>query len=251
MRPAPVTLPAELPQEPARPARRILRHVAVNVLALIFAVVAFVAYEHYKLAGASTPAFISLAAAALLAFIPVRHVIGALFTLEGKVMHGLHGLGGLALMGLVGGGVISGAPLLNHAARAPFAMMGAAQALMHANNPRTSAQAEAMRRFVTSLPEVEAIARAHDLRSPQSAAQAVSVLTDLINKAEALGETELDADPAFKSAWAQASTRTGLSLGLDSIDQAVNKLAKNPAEAAQVAELRRKLAKARAITAGK
>ena len=109
MRPAPVTLPAELPQEPARPAHRILRHVAVNVLALLFAGVAFVAYEHYKLAGASTPAFVSLAAAALLAFIPVRHVIGALFTLEGKVMHGLHGLGGLALMGLAGGGVISGA----------------------------------------------------------------------------------------------------------------------------------------------
>jgi len=247
----PVSLPAELTQQPVRPAGRILRHVMVNVLALVLALCAFVAYEHFKLAGASTPALVSLAAAALLAFIPVRHVIGAVFSVEGKVMHGLHGLGGLALVGLTAGGVISGAPLMNHAAKAPFAIMGAAQALMHSNNPRNAAQAEAIRRFVTSLPEVETVAKAANSHSPQDAARAAGALTDLIAKAEALGETELDADPAFQSAWAKASTHAGLSLGLDSIDHAINQLAKNPAAAGQVAQLRGKLAQARAVAAGK
>jgi hypothetical protein len=234
-----------------RAPRGVLWHVLVNVAALALAGVAFILYQHYKLAGQSTPALVSLAASAVLAFVPVRHLIGALFTLEGHVMHGLHGLGGLAFMGLTAGGVITGAPLMNHAARAPFAIMGAAQALMHSEHPRNPAQAEAIRRFVTSLPEVEAIARAGNSHSPQDAAKAVTVLSDLITKAEAVGETELDADPAFKSALAQVSTRTGLSLGLDSIDQAINRLAKNPAEAAQVAALRKKLAQARAIAGSK
>lgn len=251
MKTIPVSLPAELSQPAPRPANRVLRHVVVNVLALVFAAVAFIAYEHYKLTGKSMPALVSLAAAALLGFIPVRHVIGALFSVEGKVMHGLHGLGGVALMGLAAGGVISGAPLMSHAAKAPFAMMGAAQALMHSNHPRNAAQAEAIRRFVTSLPEVEAVAKAGNSHSPQDAAKAVSALTDLIAKAELLGESELDADPEFQSAWARASTRTGLSLGLDSIDHAINQLAKNPAEAAQVAQLRRRLAQARSLAAGK
>jgi hypothetical protein len=73
------------------------------------------------------------------------------------------------------------------------------------------------------------------------------VLNDLISKAEALGETELQADPNFQSAWAQASTRTGLTLGLDTIDQAINRLAANPAAATAVPELRRRLAKARTL----
>jgi hypothetical protein len=251
MKTVPVSLPAELSQPSPRPASRILRHVALNLLALVLAVAAFVAYEHFKFTGESAPALVSLAAAALLAFVPVRHVIGAVFSVEGKLMHGLHGLGGLALMGLAAGGVISGAPLMSHAAKAPFAMMGAAQALMHSNHPRNAAQAEAIRRFVTSLPEVEAVAKAGNSHSPQDAARAVSALADLITKAEALGESELDADPQFQSALAKASTRTGLSLGLDSIDHAINQLAKNPAEARQVAELRRRLAQARTLAAAK
>ena len=154
-------------------------------------------------------------------------------------------------MGLAAGGVISGAPLMIHAAMAPFAMMGAAQALMHSDHPRNAQQAAAIRSFVTSLPQVEAVAKAAHSRSPQDTAKAVSALTDLITKAEAVGETEIKSDPAFQSAWARASTRTGLSLGLDSIEHAINQLAKNPAEAAQVAQLRRKLAQARAVTAAK
>jgi len=77
----------------------------------------------------------------------------------------------------------------------------------------------------------------------------VRVLNDLISKAEALGETELEADPAFQSAWAQATTRTGLTLGLDTVDQAINRLAANPAAAPAVPELRRRLAKARSLAA--
>src|SRR5262249_11473968 len=119
------------------------------------------------------------------------------------------------------------------------------------DHPRNARQAEAIRRFVTSLPQVEVVAKAAQSHSPQDAAKAVSALTDLIAKAEVVGETELDADPAFQSAWARASTRTGLSLGLDSIEHAINQLAKNPAEGAQVAELRRRLAQARAVAAGK
>ena len=75
----------------------------------------------------------------------------------------------------------------------------------------------------------------------------MSVLSDLIGKAEVLGETELKADPKFQSAWAQASTRTGLTLGMDSIDKAIDRLAQNPQTAAAVPELKRRLAQARSI----
>jgi hypothetical protein len=78
-------------------------------------------------------------------------------------------------------------------------------------------------------------------------ARAVHVLNDLISKAEVLGETELEADPNFQNAWARATTRTGLTLGLDAIDQAINRLAANPAAAAAVPDLRRRLAKARGL----
>ena len=75
----------------------------------------------------------------------------------------------------------------------------------------------------------------------------MKVLQDLIGKAQALGETELQADPNFQNALARATTRTGLTLGLDGIDQAVNRLAANPATAAAVPDLRRRLAQARSV----
>jgi hypothetical protein len=188
-------------------------------------------------------------AAGLLAVAPARALIGELFAIEGKVLHALHGLGGLAFMGLAAGGVISGQPLLSRAAMAPFALMGAAQAVMHQNHPRNAKQAEALRRFATSLPEVAEFTSSANLTSSENVTRAVRVLNDLISKAEALGETELEADPAFQSAWAQATTRTGLTLGLDTVDQAINRLAANPAAAPAVPELRRRLAKARSLAA--
>ena len=238
--PAPVQVPA-----PRRPFRRVLLH----CLLLLLAAAAFVAYQHFKLNGQSTPALVSLVAAGVLAFAPARALIGELFAIEGKVLHALHGLGGLAFMGLAAGGVISGQPLLSRAAMAPFALMGAAQAVMHQNHPRNAKQAEALRRFATSLPEVAEFTSSANLTSSENVTRAVRVLNDLISKAEALGETELEADPAFQSAWAQATTRTGLTLGLDTVDQAINRLAANPAAAPAVPELRRRLAKARSLAA--
>jgi hypothetical protein len=71
------------------------------------------------------------------------------------------------------------------------------------------------------------------------------VLTDLLGKAEALGETELQADPGFQSALRNATTRVGLTLGLDSIDHAVNLLGASQANPAEVQALRRKLSEVR------
>ena len=238
--PAPVQLPA-----PRRPFRRVLLH----CLLLLLAAAAFVAYQHFRLNGQSTQALVSLVAAGLLAVAPARALIGELFAIEGKVLHALHGIGGLAFVGLAATGVISGQPLLNRAAMAPFALMGAAQAVMHQNHPRNAKQAEALRRFATSLPEVAEFTSSANLTSPENVTRAVRVLNDLISKAEALGETELEADPAFQSAWARATTRTGVTLGLDSVDQAINRLAANPAAAPAVPELRRRLAKARSLAA--
>jgi hypothetical protein len=232
-------------QKPAPP--RVFRRIALHCLLLLLAAVAFVGYQHFKLNGQSTQALVSLAVAGVFALAPLRALVGELFAIEGKVLHALHGIGGLAVVGLAAGGVISGQPLLNRAAMAPFAIMGAAQAIMHQNHPRNAKQAEAMRRFATSLPEVAEFTRSSDLTSPQNVGRAVHVLNDLISKAEALGETELAADPNFQSALARATTRTGLTLGLDMVDQGINRLAANPAAAAAVPALRQRLAKARAL----
>jgi hypothetical protein len=156
-------------------------------------------------------------------------------------MHFAHGLGGLAVLGLGSAGVISGAPVLDHAAMAPFAIMGAAQAMMHQDHPRNREQAEALRRFATSLPEVAQFTRSGDLSSPERARRAIVVLSDLLNKAQVLGETELRADPGFQS----ALVRVGLTLGLDSIDHAVDSLAANPAASSKLPGLRAQLARAR------
>jgi hypothetical protein len=236
------TVPVQTPAP-----RRVFRRILLHCLSLLLAAAAFVAHEHLKLTGQSTQALVSLAAAGVFALAPVRALIGEFFAIEGKALHALHGVGGLAFVGLAAGGVISGQPLLNRAAMAPFAIMGAAQAVMHQNHPRNAKQAEALRRFATSLPEVAEFSSSGNLTSPENAARAVRVLNDLISKAEALGETELEADPNFQSAWARASTRTGLALGLDTVDQAINRLAANPAAAAAVPDLRRRLAKARSL----
>lgn len=238
------SLPETSPVQ-ASASRGLLRRILLHCVLLVLAAVAFVAYQHFKLAGQSSAALVSLVAAAILALAPLRALIGELFAIEGKALHALHGIGGLAFVGLAAGGVISGQPLMSHAAMAPFALMGAAQAIMHQDHPRNAKQAEALRRFATSLPEVAEFTRSGDLTSPENVARAVQVLNDLIAKAEALGETELAADPNFQTAWAQATTRTGLTLGLDTIDQAINRLAANPAAAGAVPDLRRRLARAR------
>jgi len=204
-----------------------------------------VAHEHFALHGQSMPSLASLLAAVGFALAPVRALARELLAIEGKVLHLLHGIGGLALLGLTLGGVISGGPVLTHAAMAPFAIMGAAQALMHQDHPRSREQAEALHRFATSLPEVQRFTSSGDLTSPANIHRAVAVLTDLLAKAQLLGETELRSDPGFQSALRRTTTRFGLSLGLDSIDRAIRELSANPAAAPALADLRKRLAAAR------
>jgi len=204
-----------------------------------------VAHEHFALHGQSMPSLASLLAAVGFALAPVRALARELLAIEGKVLHLLHGIGGLALLGLTLGGVISGGPVLTHAAMAPFAIMGAAQALMHQDHPRSREQAEALRRFATSLPEVQQLTSSSDLTSPANVQRAIAVLTDLVAKAQLLGETELRADPGFQSALRRTTTRFGLSLGLDSIDRAIRKLSANPAAPPALADLQKRLASAR------
>ncbi len=216
---------------------------------LVGALIALGAHQHYKLLGQSTPALVSLLTAGGLALVPLRPLVGSVFRVGGATLHMFHGLGALLFAGLAFGGVFSGAPLVSHAALAPFAMMGAAQALMHSTHPRNAAQADAMRRFATSLPEVEQFTKGQDLTSPANVERAVLVLTDLVSKAQALGETELQADPAFQSALSRVTTRFGLTLGLDSINQAINRLAADPAAASSIPGLRARLAAARKTVA--
>jgi hypothetical protein len=245
----PNAMSAVTPTAPRRSMLAIAGRVLLHGVSLLVGVAAFVAHEHFALTGASTASLVSLGAAAGFGLSPLRVLLHEFFALEGRVVHLAHGLGGLTLVGLTLGGAVPGGPLLNHAALAPFAIMGAAQALMHQDHPRNAEQAAAMRRFATSLPEVEAFTKSGDLTSPANAQRAVAVLTDLVAKAQVLGETELRSDPQFQSAWRQTTTRVGLSLGLDAIERAIDTLAANPATAGAVPGLRRQLALARKTAA--
>jgi hypothetical protein len=223
----------------------LVRHLAHWMLALAGSVALFVGYEHLKLNGQVTPAYGCLAGSALLALNPLKALLHRVFSIERGVMHLAHLLGGLGLIALPATGVVSGAPMLTHAALAPFAIMGAAQAIMHENHPRNAAQAAALRNFATSLPEVEQFTRSGDFSSPANIARAVGVLTDLLSKAQALGETELTSDPGFQSALKQVGVRTGLSLGLDAISHSIDEMGRSPAAAAAAPALRARLAQVR------
>jgi len=216
-----------------------------HFILLLIALACFSAYGHFKLEGRSTAAIMSLVAAAIFGFAPIRDILRVVFRVEGTALHVAHGLGAMGLIALPVTGAVSGVPFFSQAWRAPFAIMGAAQALMHQNQPRNARQAAALQTFATSLPEVAQFADAKEPLSPTNATRAISVLTDLIGKAEALGETELDADPGFQSALRQVSARLGANLGLDAVDLALRNLAGNPAAASAVPGLQRRLAQAR------
>jgi len=228
-------------RSPGSVAARVLVHGGF----LLIAFGCLVAYEHLKIEGRPDASLATLVAAAGFGFAPVRDLIHVLFRIEGTALHLVHALGGLALVALPFTGVVSGTPVLAHAAMAPFAIMGAAQAVMHQGQPRNARQAAAMQRFATSLPEVAQFAGGKDLASPENARRAVAALSDILAKAQALGETELDADPGFQGALGQVSTRFGANLGLDAVDGALTKLAANPATAGAVPALRKRLALAR------
>ena len=233
----------QIPQR--RSAGSLLFRFLLHTVSLLVGIGAFVAYQHFSTEGSSTASMVSLGAAAVFGLAPLRLLLHEIFAIEGRILHFVHGIGGLLMIGLTFGGAVQGGPLLTHAAMAPFALMGAAQAIMHQNHPRNTEQAAALQRFATSLPEVAQFTKSGDLASPANAARAVAVLTDLIGKAQVLGETELRGDPEFQSAWQKATTHVGLSLGLDAMDRAVDRLAANPTTAGAVPELRRRLAAAR------
>ena len=216
-----------------------------HAILLLIALSCFAAYGHFKLEGRSTAAVASLVAAAIFGFAPLRDVLRLVFRIEGTALHVLHGLGSLGLIALPVTGVVSGVPVFSQSWRAPFAVMGAAQAMMHQANPRSAKQAAALQMFATSLPEVAQFADSKQPLSPDNAKRALSVLADIIGKAEALGETELDADPGFQSALRQVSARLGANLGLDVVDLALRNLAGNPAAASAIPQLQRQLALAR------
>jgi hypothetical protein len=235
---------------PPRPAAAIVRRVLTNVIYLLIAIAAVGAYEHFRLHGQSAPAVVSLLAAGGFGLMPVRAILDELLEVESRMLHVVHGLGGLVVVALVAGGSVSGGSVLARGASAPFAIMGAAQALMHAEHPRTPEQARALREFVASLPELQQFAGGPDLTSPANVQHAMAVLGRLVANAQALGVTELESDPGFQAALGQATTRLGLSLGLDAVDHAIGGLASNPAAAAELPDLRRQLAAARATVAG-
>jgi len=237
----------------AAPVRASIGRAALRVLlhlfSLLIAIGCFAAWAHFKVAGSHTAAMVSLVAAGLFAITPVRDVARVFFAVEGRALHLVHAVGGLALIALPLAGFVSGGRVLTHAAEAPFAIMGAAQAMMHQNQPRNATQAAAMRQFASSIPEVSQFVGL-DLSKPENAERAMRVLTDIVGKAQALGQTELDSDPAFQGALQQVSTRVGTNLGLDAVDVVLNELASNPATASAVPALREQVAKARAMLAG-
>jgi hypothetical protein len=242
-------LAARTPQ-PRRSVGAVAGRFLLHCVLLLVAIACFAAYQHLKVEGRSTAALASLAAAAVFGFAPLRDLLRIVFRLEGKALHLAHALGSLALIAVPLSGRVSSAPVLTRTALAPFAVMGAAQAMMHADHPRSARQAAAMKRFVAGLPEVSRIAAAGNLTSPENAGRAVAALSDMVSRAQALGETELESDPGFQSALSRASTRFGASLGLDAVDLALDRLAQDPRAARAVPGLRARVAAARATVAG-
>jgi hypothetical protein len=233
-----------MPKEPS-PARstvgRVIGRFVLHIGHLLIAIVSFGAYEHFKLHGQSTLSLVSLVAAAGFGFAPLRALVGELFAIKGRILHLVHWVGGLALGGLALSGAISGTTLLTHAALAPFAIMGAAQAVMHQDHPRNAEQAAAMRRFAMSLPQVEQFAKSGDLTSPTNIRRAVTVLSDVLSKAEVLGETELKSDPGAQSALRRVTMHAGLSLALDAVDHAITEVSNVPGTEHAVQRLRKQL----------
>ena len=240
-------MPGSRPRSVTSVAGRFLLHCAF----LVIAIGCFTAYQHLAVEGRSTAALVCLVAAALFAFAPIRDLLRVVFRLEGRALHLAHVLGTAALVVLPLSGRVSGAPLLTRTALAPFAVMGAAQAMMHQGNPRSAAQAAAMQRFAARLPEVAQIAAAGSFSSPENAGRAVAALSDVLSRAQALGETELQSDPAFQSALTRVPTRFGANLGLDAVGLALNRLAASPLTAGAVPGLRARLEVVRQTVAGR
>lgn len=247
-----VPAPATIQAPPSPPRRRTLRSAIARTLLhcgfLVIAVSCLAAYEHFHAEQQSTASLVSLVAAAGFGFLPLRDVVHLVFNVGGAALHLVHALGAIGLVALPLTGVVSGTSVLSHAAMGPFAIMGAAQALMH--QPRNAKQAAALQQFVASLPAIAQLAGSKTFASPESAERAVVVVSGIVSKAQALGQTELEADPGFQGAVRQVTTRFGASLGLDAVDLVLAKLEENPATAHAVPALRTQLAAARRAISG-
>jgi hypothetical protein len=234
---------------PSPAVRAVLLRVLWHLLAVVLAVAAFAAYQHFKVEGPPAASLLSLLAAAAFAFVPLRDLVGFVWRVEGVLLHTIHVLGAIALAIVPLTGAISGLPILTRTALAPFALMGAAQALMHHNGPRSVQQAEALRRFVTTLPQLSALTSPQALRSPTNVQRAVVALSDVLSRAEALGQTELDADPGFQAALRRTTTRVGLELALDAVQTSLDRLPATPTTAQALHSVRAQLATARMLVA--
>jgi hypothetical protein len=219
--------------------------ILLHLVFLVVAVACFALYEHFKVVGRSDLALGYLVAAAVFVLLPLRDLLHVVFGIGGAALHLVHAVGSLILIAIPLSGFVSGTPLLTNAAMAPFAVMGAAQALMHGSHPRNAKQAQAMQSFATSLPELRAVADGKQLATPAGARRAVVILSDIITKAQALGQTELQSDPRYRDALSQASAGFGAKLGLDAVELVLSKLAANPATAPYVPKLRQQLESAR------
>ena len=242
-----IPVPATAAPAAARPAwQSAALRLLLHALSLVIAIGCFFAWLHLKAGDNHKAALVMLIATAVFGFAPLRDILRIFFKVEGKALHLVHVLGALGLIALPVGGLVNGAPLLSHAAMGPFAIMGAAQALMHSQHPRNAQQAAALQHFVAAMPQVASIASAKNFSSPADAQRAIRALTDIVGRAQALGQTELNADPQFRSAFNQVSTRFGTSLGLDAVDLVLNRLAAaSPASATQIAALRQQVTQAR------
>src|SRR6478735_3088007 len=113
MRPTP-----ELSDVRLTPPKRSLASIAgrflLHVLFLVIALGGFLAYQHYSTLGAKTESTVSLLVAGGFALAPVRAVLRAFFGVERRVLHLVHGLGGLAVVGLTLSGAVQGRPILTH-----------------------------------------------------------------------------------------------------------------------------------------
>ncbi len=216
---------------------------------LVIAVGCLAAYEHYRAEGDAAASLVSLVAAAGFGFAPVRHLFGAAFGIGLTGRRLVHGAGALALFALPLSGAVAGAPVLTHAALAPFALMGAVQALVHRDSPDPQ-QAVALRTFEASLPEVAQLAGRASLASPAGAQRAVAALSDILAKAQALGRSELRTDPGSRSALDRACTRFGADLGMDAVQLVLARMASRAGSAGAVATLRQELHQARASIDG-
>jgi hypothetical protein len=201
------------------------------------------AWRVLRLDGYSTASMGALVAAGLLLFSSLHLVLDAVFAIGRRLRHAAHIVASLGFAGLAVGGHLNHLPVLNEAALAPFAMFGAVQALTHSGQPRNQEQAAALQHFLSGMREIEGLDFSG--RSLEGTQHTAAVLKDLIARARLLGTTELRSDPGIQSALRQVAARSGLSLGMDNLEGAIDKLASQPGGERAAHELHRELTAAR------